>query len=229
MKHLLNTIIWSLIIHSAFSQDIILKKNGDEIKARVTEIKSETLYYKLWENPDSSVKALLLAEIFMIKYETGMKQVFHTDNKAVDTAAKTDTAQMDYFETAPQPVAPSANMQLEGKKDAKLYYRNKSIFWNAFATGAATPATLYIPGFIVGITMAATPPSKAELMLHDRRWRTQQDPALLNTFKNQSYVEGYQKGAHGRKAGNVTGGFCGGLLTSIMVSLVVLFVFMGGI
>jgi nitrogen fixation protein FixH len=58
------------------AQDIITKKDGNEIRAKVIEINPDAIKYKMFENQDGPVYVLPNAEIFMIKYENGTKKVF---------------------------------------------------------------------------------------------------------------------------------------------------------
>ncbi|MEP5612171.1 MAG: hypothetical protein ABJP45_07970 [Cyclobacteriaceae bacterium] len=65
----------STVINAA-SQDIITKKDGNEIEAIVIEITEESVKYRKQENSDGSLYTLNKSEIFMIKYENGTKDVF---------------------------------------------------------------------------------------------------------------------------------------------------------
>lgn len=59
-----------------FSQDIIIMKNGDEIEAKVTEILKDEIKYKRYTNPTGPTYTLAISKIFMIRYESGDKDVF---------------------------------------------------------------------------------------------------------------------------------------------------------
>ncbi len=63
-----------------YSQDIITKQNGDEIKAKVIEITSAEIKYKRFENINGPIYSMNLKEVFMIKYENGVKDVFTEKN-----------------------------------------------------------------------------------------------------------------------------------------------------
>ncbi|MDR0682470.1 MAG: hypothetical protein LBG15_11580 [Dysgonamonadaceae bacterium] len=62
------------------AQDIIILKTGDEIQSRVLEIGEKEVKYKKFKNPDGPLYALRTAEIFMIKYENGTRDVFGLDS-----------------------------------------------------------------------------------------------------------------------------------------------------
>lgn len=65
------------------SQDIIVKKNGDEIKAKVEEILATEIKYRKFENLTGPVYSMPKSEIFMIKYENGSKDIFNEQPSAV--------------------------------------------------------------------------------------------------------------------------------------------------
>ena len=52
-----------LISHNIYSQDIITKKDGTDIKAKVSEISDSEVKYKKYENPDGPTYSLLKSEI----------------------------------------------------------------------------------------------------------------------------------------------------------------------
>ncbi len=71
------------LYHGAYSQDIIVKKSGDEIQAKVTDIELETVKYKMSNNISGPTYTILKSDVFMIKYENGTKDVFGDKTKAV--------------------------------------------------------------------------------------------------------------------------------------------------
>ncbi len=76
-KTLLLFISFLLITLICKSQDIIIKRSGDEIKTKVTEIGLETIKYKMFDNKNGPTYTILKSDIFMIKYENGSKDVFN--------------------------------------------------------------------------------------------------------------------------------------------------------
>ena len=67
----------SLFGFSAMAQDVIVLKNGDEIKSLVQEIGTDYVKYKKFDNQTGPIYNLAKTEIFMIKYENGTKDVFN--------------------------------------------------------------------------------------------------------------------------------------------------------
>jgi hypothetical protein len=82
MKHLIQRkqlcIILTLICctNILWAQDIITLKNGNEIQAKVLEVGTHDIKYKKFENQEGPTYTTLKAEIFMIKYQNGDKDVF---------------------------------------------------------------------------------------------------------------------------------------------------------
>ena len=59
-----------------YGQDIIIKKNADEIKAKVVEVGIDNIKYKNFDNPEGPTYVIPKYELFMIRYENGNKDVF---------------------------------------------------------------------------------------------------------------------------------------------------------
>mgnify|MGYP007070244083 CR=1 FL=1 len=62
----------------AAAQDVIILTNGDEIEAKVLKVTETVLEYKRYDNPDGPSYVKLLTNVFMVKYENGVKDVFTT-------------------------------------------------------------------------------------------------------------------------------------------------------
>lgn len=63
---------------SAYSQDVIVKKDGEEIKSKVMEVSGDEIKYKMWDYQDGPVYRIPASEIFMIKYQNGKKDIMST-------------------------------------------------------------------------------------------------------------------------------------------------------
>jgi hypothetical protein len=74
-KHLLFLLLVAFT-GNIFAQDIIIKRNGDELKSRVLEITSESIKYKEFEFQDGPIRNLKISEVFMIIYENGKRESF---------------------------------------------------------------------------------------------------------------------------------------------------------
>lgn len=61
------------------AQDIIVKINGEELSSKIIEIGVSDIKYKRFENLDGSTYIITKAEVFMIKYDNGTKDVFRKE------------------------------------------------------------------------------------------------------------------------------------------------------
>ena len=71
----------------AFAQDVIILKNGNDIQAVVSEIGTDEVKYKRFDNPDGPTYTLKKGEIFMIMYPNGSRDVFSEVSTPVSTPA----------------------------------------------------------------------------------------------------------------------------------------------
>ena len=62
----------------AAAQDVIFLTNGDEIEAKVLKVTETELEYKRYDNIDGPSYTKSLTNVFMVKYENGVKDVFTT-------------------------------------------------------------------------------------------------------------------------------------------------------
>jgi len=62
----------------ANGQDIIIQKNGEEIKAKVDQVLDTEIKYRMFDNLNGPVYSIKKAEVFMIRYENGIKDLLMT-------------------------------------------------------------------------------------------------------------------------------------------------------
>jgi hypothetical protein len=76
MKKFLFLLSGFFMCYHLYSQDIIYKTDGTEIKAVVTEITSDIVKYKIFTQQDGPVRNIFIRDVFMIIYKDGTKEVF---------------------------------------------------------------------------------------------------------------------------------------------------------
>ena len=76
-------ILFCLISVAASAQDVIVRRNGDEIQARVLAVSDSGIDYKKWSNQDGPTYTLSRDDVFMIKYINGDKDVFGDESRRV--------------------------------------------------------------------------------------------------------------------------------------------------
>src|SRR5271157_3508606 len=76
------TFVLSAVVASAFAQDIIVLKSGDEIKSKVIEITPTEIKYKKFDNLDGPTVVILKSEASLIKYANGTEDVMSSNNSS---------------------------------------------------------------------------------------------------------------------------------------------------
>lgn len=60
----------------AAAQDLIVKKDGSVIQAKVTKIGNSEVEYKKWSNQNGPQYSIAVADILAINYQNGEKETF---------------------------------------------------------------------------------------------------------------------------------------------------------
>ena len=87
----------------SFSQDIITKKSGEDIKANISEVGINEIKYKKFENQEGPTYSILKQDILIVRYSNGSKDIFN--EPSITSSLNND----DLF--------------LQGQKDALKYYK----------------------------------------------------------------------------------------------------------
>ncbi len=75
MKRNLLVALLILVSFGAFAQDIIVKKNGDEISALILEIDLEKIKFKRFDYQEGPTIFIAKSDVFMVKYANGTREV----------------------------------------------------------------------------------------------------------------------------------------------------------
>jgi len=75
----------SFIGLNASAQDVIVKRNGDELQCKILEVSKNEVKYKRWSNQEGPTFTEKKADIFMLKYENGEKEVVAYESPALTT------------------------------------------------------------------------------------------------------------------------------------------------
>ncbi len=76
---------------NSFSQDVITKKNGADIKAKISEVNEAEVKYKKFDNLNGPYFTIKKSEILMIRYENGTKDIFSDSDGKVDVKNPDDS------------------------------------------------------------------------------------------------------------------------------------------
>ena len=94
----------------ASAQDLIVKKDGSVIQAKVTKIGTAEVEYKKWSNQDGPQYSIAVADILAINYQNGEKETFEN----VSASGKSQTAkseadgQQSIVQVKPEDLSPEA-------------------------------------------------------------------------------------------------------------------------
>ncbi len=108
-----------------FSQDLIILNSGNEIEAKVLEINSKNIDYKKYSNIDGPTYHLDKSEIFMIKYQSGDKDMFTNNGSGDKSETSTNSETNRPTEFIYNSSIGNSNCQVQKNRGAKIY-GNKS-------------------------------------------------------------------------------------------------------
>jgi len=114
-------LLLALLSLNVFSQDYIILKSGDEIKAKVIEINEHDVDYKKYSNINGPTYHLKKSEIFMIKYASGDKDIFNTQEQPKPKSSIPIQSSRSSTEFVYNPDIGTANCQVQKSRGAKIY------------------------------------------------------------------------------------------------------------
>ena len=100
----------------------------------------------------------------------------------------------------------TAKLRIQGRQDAKLYYKSKGVFWGTMGTTILYPAA----GLVTGTVVSVVPPSTASAANPN-----------AHLMKEPAYEEAFKKQAHRKRFGNAAAGFGIGVAVLGVVSKVI--------
>ena len=71
MKRILFQAAFMLLSTTVSAQDVIVKKNGEEIRAKVEEVGEQSIRYRKFTNLTGPVYSIARGEVFVFRYESG--------------------------------------------------------------------------------------------------------------------------------------------------------------
>jgi hypothetical protein len=171
MKKLFFTIGLCTVI-SLTAQDFITKKTGEDIKAKVLEVTTTEIKYKKFDNMNGPTFTISKAELLMIRYENGTKDMFTESLNDIKTNLSDNAVKQNIEEYA-----------TTAMNDARTNYRgqNSGAGWVVFTTMIASP----ILGIIPAAACASKEPNDQNL-----NYKSQ------DLMKIQQYNNAYKTEAH---------------------------------
>ncbi len=168
----------ALLLCSAFraeAQDVITLRNGDQVQAKIIKISDTEVEYKVWNYLDGPTRTKSTADIFMIQYENGSKEVFKeqpaktaqamtgvpgtgmsvplTDSYGRSLELETDKDSRSYLSLGGRPISEQDALNLLGRRDYEEYLKGygfkKGGVPSLIAGGACF--AVGVPLFVIGL------------------------------------------------------------------------------
>jgi len=130
----LTTIFFIFTFAYTFSQDFIILKSGDEIKAKVLETKDEYIVYRIYDDLLAGTNSILKSEVLLIKFNDGTIVVFDNQKIISDTT---------YLQLTEQEIKDKA------VADANIYYKTAEPVTFAVCSSLGCPYIGMIPALLV--------------------------------------------------------------------------------
>lgn len=120
MRKILIVFMLGLTFVSVYSQDVITKKSGEDIKAKILEVNTTEVKFKKFDYQTGPTYTLLISDILIIRYENGTKDIFQNEN-AISSPAKGKDLKISYKNKTYIYIAPSIPLgNFVENGDAKL-------------------------------------------------------------------------------------------------------------
>lgn len=180
-----------LLAVKANGQDIIIKKNGEQIIGKVLALGADTIQYRYFSDARGPVQTMARSEVAQLKLAATADPVAMAAHTYTDEQTSVNEL---------------AQLRLQAKVDANAYYKARGVFWTTMGSTILHPAA----GLATGAVISAIPPEIDSDYNPNR-----------HLMKEPVYRESYQKQARKRKIGKAAAGFGAGAAVLSVVYMVV--------
>ena len=113
-------IFFGILLYSiSFSQDIIYKIDGTEIRSKVLEITTDVIKYKIFDHLSSPARSISISEVFIIIYEDGTREVLKkSDDDIIEQTTEIKEEDTDIHKS---------NLDFDFGFGAGAFYSNNSV------------------------------------------------------------------------------------------------------
>ena len=147
-KIILTTLTTIGTLTFSFSQDVITKKSGEDIQAKILEVAQNEIKYKKFDNQNGPSFSIAKSDILIVRYQNGTKDVFSDATKSTETTTVS-----------------SIDMRAKALQDAMTNYKGKKsgAGWTAATSIVLSP----ILGLIPAIACSSSEPNEDNLNYMD--------------------------------------------------------------
>jgi hypothetical protein len=121
MKKTTLLLVTQIMAYCLLSQDVIVLKNGGELKVKVLEVLPDLVKYKKWDNQDGPSYSESKTNIVMIKYQNGTKDVFNSEKISSGDGSTTQSAELKQILMSPI----NGNTATDFLAGSATFYNNK--------------------------------------------------------------------------------------------------------
>jgi hypothetical protein len=148
-KVIITTLATIFTLMHCFSQDVITKKSGEEIQAKIIEVGQTEIKYNKFDNLSGPIYIMPKSDVSMIQYENGTKDIFNEESKTENVSSSSSS---------------TTDLFLKGQLDALKYYKKyKGAGTGTLITSLISP----LVGLIPAIACSTTKPKKTNLNYPD--------------------------------------------------------------
>lgn len=194
--------VFSFFVFTTWSQDVIIKKDLDEINAKVIKVGINEIEYKKFENPKGPNYSINKNDVMMIKYANGTKDVFA--NEKIDQKKVEATKQEIKKEKTENPQSPINNDDkcAMGTMDARnLHHKIGQHILLGIFTG---------PLGVIGTAVSSPKP-----------WNNREGMMMIkdaNIIRDRDYLHYYEKKARQRNIINTSIGFAILIVATVIIA-----------
>ena len=131
-----------------YGQDVVTKKDGEELKTKIIEVGVSEVKYKKFDNLEGPIYSIPKKEVALIKFENGTEEIFKTEIRS--------------------------DLNWQGEKDAEANYKK----YKAAGTGTlVTSLVSPLLGLVPAIITSTTQPSVKNLQVPNEEFLNDKDYA----------------------------------------------------
>jgi hypothetical protein len=206
LKAAMLTIGMVLIALVGHSQDLIVKKNGEEVVGKIMKVGVDTVHYRMLSDEKGPLRFVLRGDVASMQLATNPSQQQINQLPGVPSAAdEYAVASSGPTGSAPLSASMAEELRFKGRQDALMYYKGQGPFWSTAGVTVLFPPA----GLVTGIITAAIPPNVDNILYPN-----------YQLMKEPVYRESFKKQAHRRKVGKSAAGFGVGFGALIALALV---------
>ncbi|TXH53287.1 MAG: hypothetical protein E6Q89_09685 [Bacteroidia bacterium] len=120
-------VLFLFLYNISYGQDVVTKKDGEELKTKIIEIGVSEIKYKKFDNLEGPIYSIPKKEVSVIKFENGVEEIFKSATKG--------------------------DLNWQGEKDAEANYKKyKTAGTGTLVTSLVSPLLGLVPAIITSTT-----------------------------------------------------------------------------